>query len=519
MTDAAPVHGAPVAGATPTTAPVGPLLSETITTTTTTTITERKFAPLPAPDPKRPKTLFGYFGGLQSGPSTSGAEAVPVVGEDASLALKATPLKRGCAREKNQVFLCKKGLYRRWDGRAMQLLCQPCALVGKATHSNYPEVEGGPKNRLCADCARVNGTHSVQNPCRHCRHEGRDDVSAHHPEVEGGPPRLCADCAKTNGTYTIENPCRHCRRDGRDDVSAIYPEVKDGPPRLCADCATVNGTYKIRNPCVHCERYGRENVSAAFPEEEGGPPRLCADCSMTHGTYVVSNPCRHCRRDGRDDVRAHYPEEENGPPRLCADCARVNQTHSIPNPCVQCHRDGRDGISANYPEITGGPDRLCADCAVTAGTHVDTGATGGSYEACRFFCRLSQALGVHFPHIHYIPGGGHEGREKRGLLPRHPKMTPDSFRPDPSGESKGFVYQYHGRVAHGVLPSHPQHDTYWSSLGKGTDLYARTLEKDQRYVDAGYRLFQIWGHEFTEECERKRAPRDVREVCREWFGK
>lgn len=79
MTDAAPVHGAPVAGATPTPVLAGPLLSETITTTTTTTTTtERKFAPLPAPDPKRPKTLFGYFGGLQSGPSTSGAEAVPV---------------------------------------------------------------------------------------------------------------------------------------------------------------------------------------------------------------------------------------------------------------------------------------------------------------------------------------------------------------------------------------------------------------------------------------------------------
>ena len=64
-----------------------------------------------------------------------------------------------------------------------------------------------------------------------------------------------------------------------------------------------------------------------------------------------------------------------------------------------------------------------------------------------------------------------------------------------------------------------RHDTYKSPLGKGTVLYARTLEKDQRYIDAGYRLFQIWGHEFTEECERKRSPRDVREVCREWVGK
>lgn len=31
-------------------------------------------------------------------------------------------------------------------------------------------------------------------------------------------------------------------------------------------------------------------------------------------------------------------------------------------------------------------------------------------------------------------------------------------------------------------------------------------------VDAGYRVFQVWGHEFA-ECERAVALRDVRAYC------
>eukprot|EP00966_Prymnesium_polylepis_P227966 5275346-Prymnesium_polylepis.1 len=69
-----------------------------------------------------------------------------------------------------------------------------------------------------------------------------------------------------------------------------------------------------------------------------------------------------------------------------------------------------------------------------------------------------------------------------GLLPKHPGMNPDSFREDPSGRSKGLVYQYHG-VVHGWLPGHPKHETY-TPLGKwGPTAYAETLEKDRRYID------------------------------------
>tara|TARA_B100000767_G_C19520325_1_gene432195 strand:+ start:413 stop:703 length:291 start_codon:yes stop_codon:yes gene_type:complete len=96
-------------------------------------------------------------------------------------------------------------------------------------------------------------------------------------------------------------------------------------------------------------------------------------------------------------------------------------------------------------------------------------------------------------------------------------MTPDCFVPDRDGRSKGTVYQYHGNEFHGYPPGHPEENKVLVNKMTGREAYAITQAKDRLYVDAGYRLFRIWGHEFA-ECQRKRAPRDVREVCREFKG-
>lgn len=97
-------------------------------------------------------------------------------------------------------------------------------------------------------------------------------------------------------------------------------------------------------------------------------------------------------------------------------------------------------------------------------------------------------------------------------------MTPDSFVPDSSGKTKGTVYQFHGNQFHGYPPTHPKHNVMSSLTGQsGADLYAATLAKDRRYLQAGYRVFVIWEHEYR-ECERKHCPRDVSEVCREFLG-
>jgi hypothetical protein len=95
-------------------------------------------------------------------------------------------------------------------------------------------------------------------------------------------------------------------------------------------------------------------------------------------------------------------------------------------------------------------------------------------------------------------------------------MTPDVFVPDLTGVSKGLVYQYHGNEWHGYPPGHPKANSILRNGMVASDAFERTNRLDQRYLDAGYRVFQVWGHEFA-ECERAVAPRDVRAVCREVF--
>jgi hypothetical protein len=118
------------------------------------------------------------------------------------------------------------------------------------------------------------------------------------------------------------------------------------------------------------------------------------------------------------------------------------------------------------------------------------------------------------PHIHYIKGGGTEGSEVKGLIPGR-KYRPDSYVPDPSGATKGSVYLYHGNKWHGYPPEHAGHQTYLHTGIWAADAYEATIEVQKLYVEHGYRVFVVWAHEFA-ECERKRCPRDVREVCREF---
>ena len=69
--NAPPVEGVP---APPPAGPLaGPLVREKITTTT---VVEREYEPAPAP--KQQRTMQSFFGGLRAGPSSAGAEAVPV---------------------------------------------------------------------------------------------------------------------------------------------------------------------------------------------------------------------------------------------------------------------------------------------------------------------------------------------------------------------------------------------------------------------------------------------------------
>jgi hypothetical protein len=262
------------------------------------------------------------------------------------------------------------------------------------------------------------------------------------------------------------------------------------------------------------------NVSEAnYADEEGVKNILCGACARKAGCYSVHNPCQNCIANGHHKIAAAAYRDNNGKIVLCGPCAHIAGCHSVLNPCRDCHANGNYAVGqAHYDDNMGNKCVLCAECAVKAGTHVDTGCVGASYIACRCFDRLERALGIKLPHIHYLMGGGHEGQEVKGLLPHHPHMKPDSFVPDESGKSKGSVYQFHGNEYHGYPPGHEKHATLLSGSKKwGPDAYGATLAKDRLYLEAGYRVFVTWEHEFM-ECERQTCPRNVTEVCREFLG-
>ena len=450
-------------------------------------------------------------------------------------------------RVKGDVFIIN-GVHKKWNGSSLCTLCRDCPTDNK-THAAYPD-ERGKLNKLCGPCSRKVGSYTVRNPCRDCPADNKTYAS--YPDECGNLKKLCGPCSHKAGSHTVRNPCRDCPADNK--TEACYPDELGNLNKLCGPCSRKVGSYTVLHPCRDCPADNKTYASypdecgnlkklcgpcsrkvgsytflypcrdcpadnkkeANYPDECGNRRKLCGPCSHKVGSYTVLNPCRDCPTDNK--MQACYPDEFGNLNKLCGPCSRKAGSHTVLHPCRDCPVDNK--TEASYPDECGKLSKLCSQCAITAGTHVDTGANhGASYEACRCFDLLEAVMGIHLPHVHFLKGGGREGREKSGLLAMHPNMRPDAFRPDPSGKCKGFVYQYHGVPPHGWLPSHPKHSTYTPVLGKwGPTAYAETVEKDRRYIAEGYRVFVIWGHEFTEEVERKTNPRDIREVCREFLG-
>ena len=316
--------------------------------------------------------------------------------------------------------------------------------------------------------------------------------------------------------------CQKCVDIGRAEVpKANCPDKNGNSCVLCGPCAKIEGSSVAHYKCKGCVENGRAKVSNAnYPDKNGNARVFCGPCARIANSYDCQNPCRDCIKNGNSTVtEANFPDENGRKNALCGPCSRIAGSHAIHNPCQGCRLNGHDTVAqANYADENGRANKLCAQCAVKAGSHVDTGFSGASYVACRCFCRLERALGIKLPHIHYIPGGGHDGKEVKNLLPDHPLMKPDAFVPDKSGKTKGSVYQFHGGEYHGYPPGHAKHATVLPLTGKwGPDAYAATLKKDRLYLEAGYRVFVIWEHEFK-ECERVKCPRNVTEVCREFLG-
>ena len=382
--------------------------------------------------------------------------------------------------------------------------CRDCPDDNKLS-ANYPDEKGN-LNILCSTCATKANTHILQNACRDCPEDNK--VAASHPDEKGNTRRLCTACAKTAGIYNVQNPCRDCPEDNK--VSASHPDENGKKKRLCTSCAMKAGTYTTFHPCRDCPEDNK--LSANHPDEKGNSHTLCSTCARRAGTYTLLKPCHNCPEGNK--ISAHYPDTKGNLNRLCATCAMKAGTYTTLYPCRDCPEDNKS--EAHYPDEKGNLNKLCAACAVKAGTHVDTThRTGASFEACRCFDRLERCLGIKLPHIHYLPGGGYEGREIKNLIP-YRRFRPDSFVPDASGMTFGSVYFYHGSC-HGYPPDHPLHETKTYTGRWGPDAYKETIDMQKCFIQHGYRVFVIWGYEFTSECERVKYPRNVAEICREFF--
>jgi len=177
---------------------------------------------------------------------------------------------------------------------------------------------------------------------------------------------------------------------------------------------------------------------------------------------------------------------------------------------------------AKYPNKQGKQHVLCYDCSIADGAHPPH-KPGASLEACQCFDQLESAYkreignGVstetryELPHTHCdrVAMKWGEDNERRNLIPNS-KVRPDSFW-EPTIEEKkmginGVVFLYHGNHFHGYPPGHLKHDGCFNWISKRNggkrikvcykDLYEKTEQTTRLYLNHGFIVRVIWGHEY-----------------------
>lgn len=104
-------------------------------------------------------------------------------------------------REKGAIYEVDIGVYKRWNGKNLVPMCRDCPEDAKK-QAHYPD-EHGNQNKLCAPCAKQDGTWTVQNPCRDCPEHAKKQ--ANYPGEDGNQNKLCARCAKQHGTMRVRS--------------------------------------------------------------------------------------------------------------------------------------------------------------------------------------------------------------------------------------------------------------------------------------------------------------------------
>ena len=217
---------------------------------------------------------------------------------------------------------------------------------------------------------------------------------------------------------------------------------------------------------------------------------------------MVNLRSKMCETCGEHQPTFGFKDAER-PTRCGAEGCRENGMVDLRSKMCAC-----DNGVARYEDADGNKWSLCYGCAVAEGTHPER-VTGASYEACRFFCEMSRmAPETHgyVPHVHWnkVSGEWNGYQEVEGLVEGR-QIRPDGFLPDPSGATKGVVYLFHGNRWHGYPPGHPKHGgeqvfrsarTGIERHVKNADLYAKTEADSQAYLAAGYKVVEMWEHDF-----------------------
>jgi len=370
-------------------------------------------------------------------------------------------------------------------------------------------------NKMCETCGEHQPTFGVkgaERPTRCGAEECREDgmVNLKHKMCE-----TCGEHRPTFGVKGAKRPTRcgkkECREDGMVDLVN----------KMCETCGEHQPTFGVKGAArpTRCGKKGcREDGMVDLAN------KMCETCGEHQPTFGVKGAARPtrcgkkgCREDGMVDLAN----------KMCETCGEHQPTFGFkgaerPTRCNAegCREDGMvdlkskmcacDNGLARYEDTDGNLRSLCYGCAIAEGTHPER-VTGASYEACRFFCllkRMAPKTHGYVPHVHWDkPSGEWNGYQEVEGLVEGRKIRPDGFLPDPSGATKGTVYLFHGNRWHGYPPGHPKHGgeqvfrsarTGIERHVKNADLYTKTEADSQAYRAAGYKVVEMWEHDFKE---------------------
>ena len=141
--------------------------------------------------------------------------------------------------------------------------------------------ETGASNKLCADHARIAGTHEVRNPCRDCQEGAK--LQANYKDETGASSKLCAKHAVLAGTHV---------------------ETQPGASRIACECFDrLETLLNMPLPHVHYDSQGNvtgEEVRGLVPGSKCRPDSY-QDNSKTvwlfHGSYYHGFPPGHPKHE------------------------------------------------------------------------------------------------------------------------------------------------------------------------------------------------------------------------------